>query len=100
MATRIRKIQCEPHVCYRKGFRPLGVYKIPDGLSCVIRVVGWLYFSTLPATPRIYQHLSAYERNAEIVRRYRAGESVISLAREFGVSDRRIRYILNPDTKR
>jgi len=41
-----------------------------------------------------FNHKSHAERNAEIIRRYQAGESSAGLAREFGVSDRRIRRIV------
>lgn len=38
--------------------------------------------------------LSRAERNTEIVRRYQAGESTSALAHESGVSERRIRHII------
>lgn len=41
-----------------------------------------------------YNHKSDAERNAEIIRQYQGGESSVSLARAYGVSDRRVRAIL------
>jgi hypothetical protein len=40
------------------------------------------------------------ERNAEIYRRYLAGEDSVVLARVFGLSDRRIRDIIEQERKR
>jgi len=40
------------------------------------------------------------ERNAEIYRRYLAGEDSVVLGREFGLSDRRIRDIIERERKR
>lgn len=41
-----------------------------------------------------YNHKSDAQRNAEIMLRFQGGESTLTLARAFGVSDRRIRAIL------
>ncbi len=40
------------------------------------------------------------ERNAEIYRRYMAGEDSVVLARAYGLSDRRIRDIIEHERKR
>ncbi len=40
------------------------------------------------------------ERNAEIYRRYVAGEDSVVLARAYGLSDRRIRDIIEQERKR
>jgi len=40
------------------------------------------------------------ERNAEIYRRYLAGEDSVALAQVYGVSDRRIRNIIAHERKR
>jgi hypothetical protein len=54
----------------------------------------WLYAGRDEPRPLKYNHLSRRERNAEIIRRFRAGESAIVLAQEFGISDRRIRRLI------
>ena len=83
-----------------KGYQPLGVYKFPDEIYCMIRAIEWLYFDALASKPMVYQHLSRAERNAEIIQRYLAGESTADLARAFEISDRRVRYIVNPDSRK
>ena len=77
---------------HQEGFQPWGVYALPDPARCVITALGWLYALLLPPDVQYYQHLSKQSRNAEIVRRYREGESSAKLASEFGISDRRVRY--------
>jgi hypothetical protein len=72
------------------------VYNIPMPPIgyCVTRVVEWIY-GGIPAPQRkYYQHLSREERNTEIACRYKAGESSANLAREFEISDRRIRFLV------
>jgi Flp pilus assembly pilin Flp len=44
--------------------------------------------------PAYFQHQSRAERNADIVQRYQRGESSNALSREFGISDRRVRYLV------
>ena len=66
----------------------------------MIRAIEWLYQNTPAVKPKFYQHLSRTERNAEILRRYLKGESTADLAREFTISDRRVRYIVNPDSRK
>ena len=66
----------------------------------MIRVVEWLYEDLLKPEPMLYLHFSPVERNREILRRYLAGESSADLAHEFGISDRRVRYILKPETRK
>lgn len=62
---------------------------IPSYTVSEWEVLAWLY----PAAG-IWLTWAKRDRNAEIIRRYRAGESTIALAQEFGVSDRRIRRII------
>ena len=82
-----------------EGFQPLGVYKVPEAIYCMIRLIEWLYQDLITSEPTYFQHYSPMARNAEIVRRYRAGESSADLAREFGISDRRVRYLVKRATK-
>ena len=77
-----------------EGFQPWGVYKLPEAIDCMIRLIEWLYQDLNQPEPMLYQHYSPIERNAEIVSRYLAGESSADLAREFGISDRRVRYLV------
>jgi hypothetical protein len=57
-------------------------------------VLDWMYMDTPRRRPTRYNHLSAQGRNAEIVRRRRNGESLTSLAREFGITVQRVWYIV------
>ena len=66
----------------------------------MIRAIEWLYQDVDRIEPISYRHLPLEERNAEIARRYLAGESSADLAIEFGISDRRIRYIIKPETRK
>jgi hypothetical protein len=57
-------------------------------------VLDWMYPDGHQRRPTRYNHLPAQERNAEIVRRRRNGESLTSLAREFGITVQRAWYIV------
>ena len=87
------------YVMHPGGFQPLGVYKLPEAIDCMIRLIQWLYQNLIQSEPMVYQHYSPVERNAEIVRRYLAGESSANLAHEFGISDRRVRYLVKRSSK-
>ena len=81
------------------GFRPTALYKVPilPIGYCITRVIQWIYGGISAPKAMYYQHLPREERNAEIVRRYKTGESSITLAKEFGMSDRRVRFIVQRD---
>ncbi|MCC7209382.1 MAG: hypothetical protein IT323_18875 [Anaerolineae bacterium] len=52
-------------------------------------------YQAYAAAPRLrFRHLAKHERNAKIARRYGAGETLSALAKEFGVSEQRVRYIV------
>ena len=51
-------------------------------------------------SPAEWQTWEKRERNAEIYRRYLAGEDSVVLGRAFGLSDRRIRDIIEHERKR
>ena len=51
-------------------------------------------------SPADWQTWEKYERNAEIYRRYLAGEDSMVLARAFGLSDRRVRTIIERERNR
>ncbi len=57
-------------------------------------VLDWMYPDRHERRPTRYNHLPAQERNAEIVRRRRNGDSLTSLAREFGITVQRVWYIV------
>jgi hypothetical protein len=57
-------------------------------------VLDWMYMDRPKRPPTRYNHLPAQERNAEIVHRRRNGESLTSLAREFGITVQRVWYIV------
>jgi hypothetical protein len=50
--------------------------------------------------PAEFHTWEKYQRNAEIYRRYLAGEDSVVLGRAFGLSDRRIRDIIEHERKR
>ena len=60
----------------------------------MIRLIEWLYQDLNQSESMRYQRYSPAEHNAEIVRRHLADESSADLAREFGISDRRVRYLV------
>ena len=86
--------------CYSQGDYPTAVYKVPIPPIgyCITRVVEWIYGGIPAPKATYYQHLKKEDRTAEIVRRYKAGESSITLAKEFGMSDRRVRYLVKRDS--
>jgi hypothetical protein len=57
-------------------------------------VLDWMHPDRHARKPMRYNHLPAQERNAEILRRRRDGESLNSLAREFGITVQRVWYIV------
>ncbi len=63
----------------------------------MVVVIGWTYSDLPVSKPQYYQHFSNEQRNREIVRRYLKGESSNSLAHDFGISDRRVRFIVQRD---
>jgi hypothetical protein len=93
----------EPYLQMRAGIESSDV--LPEGSS--VQAVRWLApqdaeLLVLRCTSRNritrkkmpHNHLAETDRNAEIMLRCQAGESSAALAREFGVSDRRIRRII------
>ncbi|MCC7205993.1 MAG: helix-turn-helix domain-containing protein [Anaerolineae bacterium] len=55
-------------------------------------------YQTYADAPRVrFRHLAKPERNAEIVRRYGAGETLSALAKHFGVSEQRVWRIIRRD---
>jgi hypothetical protein len=56
-------------------------------------VLDWMYMSKPRRRPTCYNHLPAQERNAEIARRRRNGESLTSLSQEFGITVQRAWHI-------
>ena len=70
--------------CDPEGFEPYHVHVF----------LLWLYGNSVPsATPR-NDIVAKTARNAEIYRRYQAGESPSALAREYGISEQRIYVIV------
>ena len=64
-----------------------------DPLYVILR----LSYGDNPAELQIWEKL---QRNAEIYRRYRAGEDSVVLGRAFGFGDRRVRDIIEHERKR
>ena len=57
-------------------------------------VLAWMHTGTPKRHPMRYNYVSAQERNAEIICRCKNGESLPSLAREFGLTVLRVWYIV------
>ena len=64
-----------------------------DAMYLIIRLI----YGDSPAELQIWEKL---QRNAEIYRRYLAGEDSVVLGRAFGLGDRRIRDIIEHERKR
>jgi hypothetical protein len=62
-----------------------------------MRVILCFIYGDSPAELQIWEKL---QRNAEIYRRYLAGEDSVVLGRIFGLGDRRIRNIIEHERKR
>jgi hypothetical protein len=62
-----------------------------------MRVILCLIYGDSPAELQTWEKR---QRNAEIYRRYLAGEDSVVLGRAFGLSDRRIRDIIERERKR
>ena len=62
-----------------------------------MRIIVCLIYGESPAELQIWEKL---QRNAEIYRRYLAGEDSVVLGRAFGLGDRRIRDIIEHERKR
>ena len=62
-----------------------------------MRVILCIIYGDSPAELQIWEKLL---RNAEIYRRYLAGEDSVVLGHAFGVGDRRIRDIIEHERKR
>ena len=57
-------------------------------------VLGWMYMDRPKWRPMRYNHFAAQERNTEIIRRRKNGESLPSLARAFGLTVQRVWFIV------
>jgi hypothetical protein len=97
IADRCYRYHCLSISVIPESFYPTAVYRLPDPFHCMVVVIGWTYGDLPVSKPQYYQHFSNAQRNCEIVRRYLGGESSGSLAHEFGISDRRVRFIVQRD---
>jgi hypothetical protein len=78
-----------------EGFK-LSAGSLPS-LKDAMRFILCLLYGDTPAELQTWEKLL---RNAEIYRRYLAGEDSVTLGRTFGLSDRRIRDIIEHERKR
>jgi hypothetical protein len=78
-----------------EGFKP-SAGSLPS-IKDAIQVILCLIYGNGPAELQTWEKL---QRNAEIYRRYRAGEDSVVLGRAFGLGDRRIRDIIEHERKR
>ncbi len=78
-----------------EGFEPITA-PLPTTKESMQHFLSLLY-SEQPAE---WQTWEKRERNAEIYRRYLAGEDSVMLAQAFGLSDRRVRSIIERERKR
>jgi hypothetical protein len=87
--TRITKISSALGRLLAQG---LGFNSIAQAASSLLR---HLYGTPLPLTPQSRNIPPKTDRNEEIYKRYMAGERAVDLAKEFGVSVRRINRLIN-----
>ena len=78
-----------------EGFKP-SAGSLPS-IKDETYVILCLIYGDSPAELQTWEKL---QRNAEIYRRYLAGEDSVVLGRAFGLSDRRIRDIIEHERKR
>jgi len=78
-----------------EGFEPITA-PLPSLKNAMEFILRLLYGDSLTEL----QTWEKRERNAEIYRRYLAGEDSVVLGRKFGLSDRRIRDIIERERKR
>ena len=72
--------------------RVTGLHNLEDAISIILArlYAGFL----LPDKPITKKHIPKAERNAEIIARYKAGESISALARVFSLSPQRVFQIV------
>ncbi|SRR5258708_17266715 len=79
------------------GFHDIASYGSNEAVGCTL---AQLYRDIpLPKEPLSSKVEEKSERNAEIHRRYEAGESIMDLAREYGLSFQRISEIVHQNKK-
>ena len=78
-----------------EGFK-LTAESLPSTKDAVQHILSLLYGDQRA----VWQTWEKRERNAEIYRRYLAGEDSVVLGRAFGLGDRRIRDIVEHERKR
>jgi hypothetical protein len=73
---------------------------LPSVQEAVRRVIAFLYRNSQESEKIELKTWEKRDRNAEIYRRYLAGEDSIVLSHAYGISDRRIRDIIEHERKR
>jgi hypothetical protein len=87
--------RCSPHV---HVVLPEGFWNTSrDFVSVAVGTVLWLMYAHRPrrTTPASSMIPEKIQRNQEIVRRYMAGENAPNLAREYGISVRRLNRLIH-----
>jgi hypothetical protein len=70
-----------------RGFNPAVCFDIWPATSHIMEM---LYDTPFPEVPQTDHTPKKAERNAEIIARYGAGETGVSIAQAFGISDQRV----------
>ena len=78
---------------------PSSVDQLPDPDTCAEIVLIWIY-AGMVVHPFHKLLRSQLERDRLIIERYRAGESRASIAADFGLTVRRVGYIVKNEMKR
>jgi hypothetical protein len=81
--------QAVPHMPHR-GFNPAACFDI---WLATFHILQMLYNTPFPVTPQT-DRAEKTERNAEIMARYKSGETGARLAQTFGISEQRINQIV------
>jgi len=87
-----RAVYDDPAACL-EGYKPTRLLTSAEAMQCLLEL---LYVGKSLQRKTFEKR----DRNAEIYRRYLAGEDSMVLARAYGLSDRRIRTIIECERKR
>jgi hypothetical protein len=72
-----------------RGFKPAACFDI---WLATFHIMEMLYDAPFPGTPQT-DRIEKADRNAEIITRYEAGETGVSIARAYGISEQRVNQI-------
>ena len=73
-----------------RDFKPTACF---DLWLAMFHILEMLYPTPFPTEPQT-EHIKTTDRNAEIIARYKTGETGANLAKEFGISEQRVNQII------